>query len=502
MKPRAIANVLGIILVAFGTIMVVPIAVALFLREYQAILPFAVSLLIGVVLGVLCRWLGRFSRDFDSLSRLEGLLIVSLTWIVTAALAAIPYLFFGLSPIDAYFEAVSGITTTGATILGDFSLYPKTFFFWRSLTQWLGGMGIIVLFVAVLPQFSVAGRQLFFAEAPGPTEEKITPRIAHTAKALWLVYCLLTILEVLFLIYYGMPLFDAICNSFTTLAAGGFSPHARSIEGYNSNAIVWVITVFMFLAGGNFALQYRAFFQLRFKSLLINEEFRFYTVIVVAVSLCLTLALQVSGVDDFAANIRNSFFQVVSILTTTGFASVDFNLWAIPAKTILFTVMLVGGCAGSAGGGMKVVRVLFAMKYLKREVAQVVHPRAVFPVKIDRASVPADIQRQILGFLLFYVFILTISSLAVTMLENNMVTGLVGTAATLGNIGPGYGTIGPMGSFGELTGATKLIFIADMIVGRLELIPFLAMLHPDFWSLRKARALQVNAGSDRAATSS
>ena len=220
------------------------------------------------------------------------------------------------------------------------------------------------------------------------------------------------------------------------------------------------------------------------------------------VSLCLTLALQVSGIDDFAANVRNSFFQVVSILTTTGFASVDFNLWAIPAKTILFTVMLVGGCAGSAGGGMKVVRVLFAMKYLKREVAQVVHPRAVFPVKIDRASVPADIQRQILGFLLFYVFILTISSLAVTMLENNMVTGLVGTAATLGNIGPGYGTIGPMGSFGELTGATKLIFIADMIVGRLELIPFLAMLHPDFWSLRKTRVLQVSVGSDRAAASS
>ncbi|RUM44911.1 MAG: TrkH family potassium uptake protein [Desulfocapsa sp.] len=485
MKFTNILNALGIILVAFGIIMLTPVVVALVGQEYSSIHPFVVGSLTSVALGLLFQKYGGFSRNFDNLKRNEGFLIVSLAWVVTAAMGAIPYLFYGLNPLDAYFEAVSGITTTGATILIDFSLYPKDFFFWRSLTQWLGGMGIIVLFVAILPQFSVAGRQMFFAEAPGPTEEKVTPRITHTAKALWLVYALLTLLEIVFLVLAGMPVFDAICNGFSTMAAGGFSPNPLSIMGYGNSAVTWIITAFMFLAGGNFALQYRVLVQKNPAALLKSEEFRLYSLIILLCSAGLCLVLLLQQKSDFSTALRDSLFQIASIITTTGFSSADFALWSVAAQTALFTVMLVGGCAGSAGGGVKVIRVLFGLKYLKRELTQIVHPQAVLPIKIDHKTVPDDIGRQMLGFLMFYLVLMSCSALAVTAIEGDAAIGLVGTAATIGNIGPGYGEIGPMGSFGGLSVLTKIIFIVNMIVGRLELIPFLAMLHPDFWSFRR-----------------
>jgi len=487
MRKSTIANALGLILLGIGVIILLPIVVAIITEEYSSILPFLVASSCALFAGLLCQWRGGWGHNFDSVTRSEGFLIVTLTWVVMAAIGGIPYLFYGLSPLDAYFESVSGFTTTGATILVDFSLYPKVFFFWRSLTQWLGGMGIIVLFVAILPQFAVAGRRMFFAEAPGPTEDKFTPRIAQTAKALWLIYVLLTVIEVALLYVTGMPLFDSVCNSLTTMAAGGFSPHPQSIMGYQSSASTWIITCFMFLAGGNFALQYRALVQLKPHSLMRSEEFRLYLAIVLFMSGLLGSNLyfshQLSGPDS----IREGMFQIVSIITTTGFSSVDFALWLVPAQAMLLTVMLVGGCAGSAGGGIKVVRVLFMGKYLQREVSQVLHPQAVLPVKIDRTTVPEDIQRQILGFLLFYILLMVGSGLVVTMIEGDAAVGFVGTAATIGNIGPGFGKIGPMGSFGMLSIFTKIIFIINMIVGRLELIPFIAMLHPDFWAFRRVR---------------
>ena len=485
MKPGNILNALGIILVAFGIIMLSPIVVAIMEQEYSSIIPFLTGAFISIALGLLFQKYGGFSRNFDNLKRNEGLLIVSLAWIVTATMGAIPYLFYGLNPLDAYFEAVSGITTTGATILTDFSLYPKDFFFWRSLTQWLGGMGIIVLFVAILPQFAVAGRQMFFAEAPGPTEEKVTPRITHTAKALWLVYALLTLLEIIFLVLADMPVFDAVCNGLSTMAAGGFSPNPLSIMGYDNTKVTWIITCFMFLAGSNFALQYRVLCQKKPMALFRNEEFRFYSAIVLFCSASLCVALLMNKSHGALDALRDSLFQIVSIITTAGFSSADFALWSVAAQTILFTVMLIGGCAGSAGGGVKVIRVLFGLKYLKREMTQIIHPQAILPIKIDNKTVPDNIGRQMLGFLLFYLVLMTCSALVVTIIEGDASIGLVGTAATIGNIGPGYGEIGPMGSFGGLSVATKIIFIINMIAGRLELIPFLAMLHPDFWSFRK-----------------
>lgn len=342
-------------------------------------------------------------------------------------------------------------------------------------------MGIIVLFVAVLPQFGVAGRRIFFAEAPGPTEDKFTPRVAHTAKALWLVYVSLTLLQIMCLALAGMPFFDAVCNTFSTMAAGGFSPHPQSIMGYQSPAITWIVTVFMVLAGTNFALQYKCFFKGKAKSLFSNDEFLLYLTIIALSALLLAAFLSTMPDCGIAAALRDGTFQVVSIITTTGFASGDFALWAVPAQAILFAMMLVGACAGSAGGGVKVVRVLFVMRFLKREIDQLIHPKAILPIKIDRATVPEDVQRQMLSFLLFYLALLLFSGLAVTMIEGNAGIGLVGTLATIGNVGPGFGEIGPMGSFGGLHWATKIIFIVDMIVGRLELVPFLVMLTPEFW---------------------
>lgn len=485
MKLPLITSALGIILLAFGGVILLPVAFACIDKEYIGVLPFVTASIFSFALGFLCCWYGRFARNFDLLKRTEGLLIVTLTWVILAAIGAIPYLFFGLHPLDAYFEAVSGFTTTGATILTDFSLYPRAFFFWRSLTQWLGGMGIIVLFVAILPQFGVAGRQIFFAEAPGPSEEKITPRVAHTAKALWLIYLLLTVLQILLLSLAGMPFFDAICNSLSTMAAGGFSPHPLSIIGYESPTITWIISLFMLLAGANFALQYKCFIKGKFQALLTNDEFRFYLAIIIFFSLLLFFFLFSRQNSTFSASLRDSIFQILSILTTTGFSSADFALWVVPAQATLFAMMLIGGCAGSAGGGVKVVRILFISKFLKREVDQIVHPKAILPIKLGGVTVQNDIQRQMISFMLFYIVLMIFSALMVTMIEQNATIGITGTAATIGNVGPGFGEIGPMGSFGFLHPATKIIFIIDMLVGRLELIPFLAMFCPDFWSFSK-----------------
>lgn len=481
MKITHILSALGLILTAFGTILLLPIAVALLEKEYQAILPFLSAAVCSIVLGLVFRRAGGYLKNFDAFKRNEGMLIVCLAWVMAAAMGAIPYLFFGLSPVDAYFESMSGITTTGATVLTDFSRYPKCFFFWRGLTQWLGGMGIIVLFVAILPQFKVAGRQMFFAEAPGPTEEKVTPRITQTAKALWVVYILLTAAEIIALTVAGMNPFDAVCNSLSTMAAGGFSPHPQSIMGYGNNTITWIVMVFMLLAGSSFVLQYWVLVRRKPQLFLSSEEFRGYILIILVAGSGLAGVIYFSSTAAPLDALRDSLFQIISIITTTGFASSDFALWAVAGQVILFSMMLVGGCAGSAGGGIKVVRILFWAKYLRREIIQIIHPQIVKPIKLDLKTVHSDIQQQIIGFLLFYLLIMIISALAVTAIEGNGIIGLVGTAATLGNIGPGFGEIGPMGSFGALSLPTKLIFIVNMAVGRLEIIPFLAMFHPDFW---------------------
>ena len=310
----------------------------------------------------------------------------------------VAFLFFNISAIDALFESMSGITTTGATILKDFSLYPKAMFFWRSFSQWLGGMGIIVLFIAVLPQFAVAGRSLFYAEAPGPTEDSLSPRIRHTAINLWSLYCILTLTEIILLTAFGMPLFDSICNSFSTMAAGGFSPHPESIAGYHNAIFEWIIIVFMFSAGASFTLQFRVIREFNLKLLFKNEEFLLYTTIIFLSTIILSYLLLFSQNLSIFESVRIAAFQCISILTTTGFATSDFALWVDSAIMILLILFFIGGCAGSSGGGIKVVRILLLIKNALNEKIKFKHPNAVTALKLDKNVVSKEIMHQITVF--------------------------------------------------------------------------------------------------------
>ncbi len=484
MRLTYIFTSLMLVLRCIALVMLAPVLVAVYYKDWHSILPFVVSSLICFFLSFI---FNKKSDSFESLNDIkksEALCVVTLSWLFFGIAGMIPYLFYGLSPINSLFESVSGITTTGATILTTFD-YPKTMFFWRSFSQWMGGMGIIVLFIAILPQFAVAGRQMFFAEAPGPTEDKITPRIRHTASAVWTIYLVITLVEIILLKLAGMPLFDACCNSFSTLAGGGFSPHPMSIMGYHSTTICWIMIFFMFIAGLNFALLYKVY---KNKSLLVlfkDDEFKTYTFIIAIFSIAIALVLYFNDYShNFIKSITDSVFQVVTTILTAGFASVDFALWSLPAKLLLFCLFFCGACAGSTGGGMKVVRWLFLFKYLKREIAKILHPNAVYPIKINKATLPPEVIQQILAFILFYILIFAISALIIAILENSTIIGVTGSITTLGNVGPGFGPVGPMSNFDIIHPVSKLICIFNMLIGRLELIPILAMLHPDFWNIK------------------
>lgn len=483
MRINFICSAIGIILRYISIMILVPCIVAVMYKDYYSLIPFAVASFISFVIGLILR---RNQESMDSLNNIkksEALFTVSLSWIAITLISAIPYLFYGLSLLDSLFEATSGITTTGATILTHFD-YPKAMFLWRSLSQWLGGMGIIVLFIAILPQFRVAGRQMFYAEAPGPTEEKVTPRIRHTATALWGVYVFFTGLQVILYKIAGMDIFDSVCNALSTLSAGGFSPHADSIMGYNSSAIIWITTVFMFIAGANFALQYRVLVQRKYSALLKNDEFKWYLGMALGVSFLISLVLICEAHYPAIKAFRDTLFQTISFMTSTGFASVDYTKWILPAKIILFLTMFTGACAGSAAGGLKIVRVVYVFKYLKTEIIKILHPNAVLPIKIDKTIVQEEVGKQIISFVIFYFFIFAISAFVVSIIEQNIVVGLTGSISSLGNIGPAFGILGPFDSFSVLHPLTKIIFIITMLVGRLELIPFLAMLHFDFWKIK------------------
>jgi len=410
------------------------------------------------------------------------------TWLVIAHLAAIPYVWSGLGFVDALFESMSGFTTTGATVLTDFTLLGRSVFFWRALTMWLGGMGVIALFIAVLPRLAIGGRELFFAEAAGPTDEKLTPQLRQTALVLWKLYALLTAAQVSALVAVGMPLFDAICNSFATMAAGGFSPHPLSIAGYDSAAVDWIVTLFMFVAGANFALQYRAVRGSR-AAVVQDEEFRAYAA-VVAIAIVAVTGFLIRDGSGVANALRHGSFQVVSIITTTGFASTDFQLWSDQAKMVLFLLMFVGGCAGSAAGGPKVVRHLLMARYTLRELKRTLHPRAVLPVKLGGRVVPESILRDVQVFMLFYLLTFAVGTAIVIALGADLITGITATIACLGNIGPGFDDVGPMANFAGLHPVSKVVLTLEMWIGRLEVLTVLV-----FFRLEPWRSMRWTAGA-------
>lgn len=489
MRLNYLANAIGLIMIYIGIVVLAPVPVGLYYHESQSILPFLTSSLIGILGGYSLRtFIPNASKvdNINDIKKSEALFIVAISWVIFGILSAIPYLFYGLNFLDSLFEAVSGITTTGATIITHFN-YEKAFFFWRSLTQWLGGLGIIVLFIAILPQFAVAGRQMFFAEAPGPTEDKITPRIRNTASALWKIYAVLTILEIVLLKLAGMPLFDAVCNSFSTLAAGGFSPHPQSIMGYHSNIINWIIIFFMFFAGTSFILQYKVINKKNPLLLFKNEEFRVYTIMICIFALAIAGVLFVNDNYSIIDSITSGFYQVISITTSTGSASKDFVQWDFTAQVLLFMVMFMGSCASSAGGGIKMTRWILVFKSLKSELLRILHPNAVINIKIDNSVVSQEVLRQIFVFVYFYFITFAIGAIIITITERDIIIGLSGSISALGNIGPIFGHIaGPMGSFSSLHDISKAVMTIWMLVGRLEIIPFLVFFQRDFWTIKRS----------------
>lgn len=485
MRLSVVVHVTGTLVRLFSATPLVPAAVAAFYGEWRDVWGFGAAAAAACVAGVMMSRAGGAAavQASERIWRVEGLAIVAATWMVVAHLGAIPFVWSGLGFIDALFESMSGFTTTGATVLTDFSAFGRGIFFWRALTHWIGGLGVIALFIAVLPRLAIAGRELFFAEAAGPTDEKLTPQLRQTALALWKVYIALTGVEVVALKLAGMPLYDAVCHSMATLAAGGFSPHPRSIAGYDSAAVDWIVTAFMFTAGANFALQYRAVAGSR-TALVQDEEFRAYLGIVLAAAAAAAFFLARDGMSLLDA-IRHGAFQVVSILTTTGFASVDFQRWNDQAKMVLFLLMFVGGCAGSAAGGPKVVRHVLMARYTLRELKRTLHPRAVLPVKLGGRVVPEPILRDVQVFVLFYLLSFAVGAAIVVALGADLLTGITASIACLGNIGPGFDDVGPMASYAGLHPASKVVLTLQMWIGRLEVLTVLVLFRFEAW--RSAR---------------
>jgi trk system potassium uptake protein TrkH len=435
----------------------------------------------GIVLSIaFAMW--ALTRGPIRLSRRDGFAIVTFGWIAAAIAGSFPYLLSGVisHPVSALFESMSGFTTTGASALSGLEFVPRGILFWRGMTQWLGGMGVLVLCIAILPFLGVGGMQIYRAEIPGPSKDRLTPRIASTAKLLWGLYVLLSVSQVALLMFGGMDWYDASCHTFATMSTGGFSTRTASIAAFDSAYIEIVIIVFMFLAGANFALHYRAL-QGKPRSFVRDPEFRFYTAL--WLGSCLLLSLNVWGevYEGAGATLRAGFFQGTSIMTTTGFVTQDFNVWPSASRLLLVLLMFIGGCGGSTGGGIKVVRFLVILKKIARELGRAMHPRTIIKIKLGRQSLEESTVSNISSFFVIFVAIFAVASLAMTFYTPDMVTAASSVAATLGNIGPGLGAVGATETYASIPSPGKLILIACMLLGRLELYTVLVLLHRGFW---------------------
>jgi trk system potassium uptake protein TrkH len=420
----------------------------------------------------------------------EGFAIVTFGWGFLSFFGCLPYLLTEqntqvFSVTDAFFETISGLSTTGASIVNDIENLPRPLLFWRSLTHWIGGMGVIVLFLAILPALGAGGFQLFRAEVPGPTKDKISPKIGNTAKTLWIIYVTISIACFICLRLVGMNNFDALCHTFATIATGGFSTLNNSIAGFDNWKIDFVITIFMFLSGCNFML----FLNLaigRFKPVFKNEELRFYSFAVFFATIVITLLIRQQGNDEqsWPYTLMDAAFQVVCIITSTGYATADYDLWPQLCQFILLLLMIMGACAGSTGGGMKVFRVLVAFKVAKKEIGQLINPRAILPLKIDGEHISNVLTGVIIGFVSIFILLLGFFTFVVIACEGDRfdILSLFSICVScLSNIGPGLDAFGPTDNYAPLKDTTKWILSFMMLLGRLELYSVLVILHPNFW---------------------
>ena len=419
----------------------------------------------------------------EDIRRREGFGVVVFGWLAAALFGCLPFILSGVitNPLAAFFETMSGLTTTGASVLSNLESLPRGILMWRAMTHFFGGMGVLVLCVAILPFLGVGGMQLFQAEMPGPIKDRLTPRIQDTARLLWMVYVLLTVAEAMLLRLGGMSWFDAVCHSFATLATGGFSTRTASIHAFNSAYIETIIIIFMFLAGANFALHYRVAMSGQLKSYARNPEFRFYFFLWLGTGLLVTALLMRHGIAHGVEALRAGFFQVTSILTTTGFATHDFDRWSGGTKLILLLLMFIGGCAGSTGGGMKVMRIIVVLKVVAREIRLFVRPQSVIRVRLGQEHLEDDVVSNIVAFVLIYALIFAAGALVMCAFVPDLMTAVSATAATLGNIGPGFSWVGPTTNYAAVPDVGKLVLSVLMLVGRLELYTFLVLFMPSTW---------------------
>ncbi len=420
-----------------------------------------------------------------TVSRKEGFLIVTLVWLVFSLFGALPYLFSGTIPryTDAFFETMSGFSTTGASIVDNLGTFPQGILFWRSITHWLGGMGIIVLFLTLMPVFGIGGMQLYDAEAPGLTVEKISPRIHQTARTVWGVYVLLTFIQTILLVFGGMSLFDSVCHSFATMATGGFSTKQASIAFWPSPYIQYVITFFMFLAGTNFTLLYFAG-RGKFSRLLHDEEFKYYFLFVLGFTVLIFSGLLITTTLPAENAFRNALFTVVSIITTTGFVSVDYLMWSPVLYMLVFVLFFFGGSTGSTGGGIKVMRIVLLLKNSYYELRRIIHPSAVIPVRFNQHTIEPRVISNVLAFFMFYLMVFFISTVFLMIFVGDMDTSMGAVASCLGNIGPGLGKVGPAFTYSQIPDVGKWFLSFLMMLGRLELFTVLVIFTPSYWTER------------------
>lgn len=482
MRFRPVASLLGLVLIALGLSMAACGLAGWGMGDpLRAVDALGWSGLVSLAAG-LAMWLG--NRNMTELSRREGFGVVAFGWIAASIAGAIPFVLSGVIPgwTAAVFETMSGFTTTGASVIRVTEVVPRGILLWRSLTHFYGGMGVLVLVVAILPLVGTGGMQLFRAEMPGPMKDRLTPRIAGTAKRLWAVYVMLVVLEAALLRLGGMSWFDAACHAFATVATGGFSTRTASVGDFGSLYIEAVIVVFMVASGMNFALHYRA---LRGQPgvYLRDSEFKLYLVILAAGSLLVAACLLISGVaSTLGGALRSATFAAASIMTTTGFATDDFDRWPGFARLILFLLMFVGGCAGSTGGSIKVVRILLAIRALGREVLRWMRPQAVMSIKVGHVAVDAEMIMNVVTFVLTYVAIFTGATVLMTLhFGNDWISAASSVAATLGNVGPGFNVVGPMANYADIPDSGLGLLAVLMLFGRLELYTVLVLLIPSFW---------------------
>ncbi len=479
MNYRTIAKLLGLLLIGTAIFMATSIIPAVILEDSRSLISFILSVAVTGIAGGALYFAGR--NETGPIHAREAVAVVTLGWLTVSLFGGIPYMIDGTfsNPADAFFESASGFTTTGSSVITNIEASSKSILYWRSLTQWLGGMGIIVLFIAILPQLGVGARHLFKSEVPGPITEGLKPKLKHTSAALWKIYIGITAALFVSLMLAGMDFFDSVCHSLTCMATGGFSTMNMSIAYYDSVAIDIIFTIFMLFAGVNFGLYY-VLTKGRFREFFTNVEFKVYCAINIVSILLITIAI-LERHSSFLTALRYASFQTLSVSTTTGFATDNFDLYPSFAKILMVVLMFIGGSAGSTAGGIKVSRIIIVLKAAYNEIYKAFHPHAVFAVKVGRQVIEESVIRSVLVFFGVFIISFVVGTLAMAAMGLDMATAATSVVATLANIGPGLAKVGAIENYAFVPWSGKILLSFLMILGRLELFTVLVLFIPDFW---------------------